>query len=237
MISPVIYTGLVLGAMSSLHCVGMCGPIALSLPTVSNTPLSKFTSAFLYNAGRVSMYMVLGAVVGMAGFGVSLLVAGRYLSIAIGLIMISLLLFPSLRVQSQAFSGGFFFHVRRSLGQFLQGKSYRSSLFSGIMNGLLPCGLVYFALGLSTATGSADKGMLFMAGFGLGNFPVMWALAFFGQAIRPVLSFRLKRLTPVLVCCAACLLIVRGLALGIPYLSPAIQTATAPAAIECHTVK
>jgi sulfite exporter TauE/SafE len=90
----------------------------------------------------------------------------------------------------------------------------------GLLNGLLPCGLVYLALASAVAAGSAVNGAAFMAFFGLGTLPAMFAIAVFGNFMRQGIRLKLRRAVPAFMTVMALLLILRGLSLGIPYLSP-----------------
>ncbi len=232
---PLFVAGLLLGAVSSLHCVGMCGPIAISLPVVKDSYLSKFASSFLYNAGRITTYTILGAVLGTAAFGFAVLNAGRYLSIGIGILMLVFLFFPASKMLRNNYLASLFLTLRKNLGNLFARKNYHSVFFIGLLNGLLPCGLVYFALAAAVTAGSIFKSCLFMTGFGTGSLPVMWSLSFFGAVIRPQLGRRIKMLTPYFIFFTACLLIIRGLGLGIPYVSPTIfNEADSKTIIECH---
>ena len=233
--TPLFVAGLLLGAVSSLHCVGMCGPIAISLPVVKNSYSSKFISSFLYNAGRITTYTALGAILGTASFGFTVLNAGRYLSISIGILMIAFLFFPAFKIHQTNYLASFFFKLRTNLGKLFARKNYHSVFFIGLLNGLLPCGLVYFALAAAATADSIFNSSLFMTGFGAGSLPVMWSLSFFGAVIRPQFGMKIKKLTPYFIFFTACLLIVRGLGLGIPYVSPAIfNEAGSKTIIECH---
>lgn len=93
----------------------------------------------------------------------------------------------------------------------------------GILNGFLPCGLVYLALAASLATGTLVGSVVYMAVFAVGTFPVMMAISL-GGGLIPV-SFRQKaaKAIPVFVFAIGVLFILRGLNLGIPYISPKIS--------------
>ena len=109
-----------------------------------------------------------------------------------------------------------------------------SSLFSiGLLNGLLPCGLIYLAITSSFITGTSLKGGLFMLFFGLGTLPMMLAAVFFGNYMNQQLRTRLRKSVPLFLFVMAALLILRGMGLGIPYISPAFAAHTADA-VSCH---
>jgi len=102
----------------------------------------------------------------------------------------------------------------------LQRRTFRSLALLGALNGLLPCGLVYVALAGAVSRGSLAAGILFMALFGLGTMPTMLAVSLSGRILPLAFRSKLRAAIPVGVCLLAMLLILRGLALGIPYLSP-----------------
>ena len=132
-----------------------------------------------------------------------------------------------------------FAFIRNKLGKLITQKKYHSVFFIGLLNGLLPCGLVYMAIAAAVSTASVINSSLFMAAFGLGTLPLMWSLSFFGSYITVQSRVTIRKAYPYLLFAMACLLIVRGLGLGIPYLSPDINNngyAVNPA-IECHTIK
>jgi hypothetical protein len=227
-------TALVMGAMGSLHCIGMCGPLALSLPVTRLTPSGKMFATLLYNLGRTTTYAVLGALFGLLGLTFGLVGLQQSLSIAIGIIILIVLVWPKNKIvlNSNSRMQLFFSRVRNKLGQLLKNEKYQSVYLIGLLNGLLPCGLLYMALAAGVATASVSKSILFMIFFGLGTLPLMWAFSFFGSFINLKSRQQLRKLVPVMFFFMACLLILRGLGLGIPFVSPAIQDNKA-AAMEC----
>jgi sulfite exporter TauE/SafE len=213
-----------IGVIGSFHCVGMCGPIALSLPLKNGSLFSKFINTLLYNSGRILTYSLLGLVMGSIGHSISVLGFQQGLSIAAGVIILLLILLPKLfpsSFKSKNIAAVFFEKIRKTFGK-LFFKKNQSTLFAiGFLNGLLPCGLVYLALAGATATGNIQKAILFMAAFGAGTLPVMWTIAFWGNYINVNIRQRIRNVYPYMMMLMACLLILRGMGLGIPYLSPA----------------
>jgi hypothetical protein len=225
--------GLSIGILGSFHCVGMCGPLALALPINSQHMFSRFTGSLLYNAGRVLCYSMLGAAAGALGEGFVLAGLQQGLSIAFGVVVLLVLaapaVWPSLRrgmpVQLKIFE-----NLRAFFGR-LFFKKNPSTLFAiGFLNGLLPCGMVYIALAAAVAAGSWVGSISFMAAFGLGTLPLMWAIAFCGNLLGSSIRKRIRGAYPYMMALVACLLIVRGMGLGIPYLSPA----SSPTKKEIH---
>ncbi len=219
-------TAFAMGLVGSFHCVGMCGPIALSLPINSDSFLSKFSGALLYNAGRIITYSVFGLLFGSIGKTIALFGYQQWLSIILGVLIIAFIILPK---KMSVFNSNNFLlsrlsKLRERLGKLLLKKNY-SSLFSiGLLNGLLPCGLVYMAVAGAIAAGDVFKSIFFMAFFGLGTLPMMWGIAFFGNFININMRQKIRKAYPYMMMLMACMLIVRGMGLGIPYLSPKVNT-------------
>ena len=222
----IVLTALTLGLLGSLHCVGMCGPIALALPVLSNSRWARLRGIITYNAGRVFTYSTLGVVFGL--LGKTFIIAGyqQGLSIALGIIILLILILPTGYNPSSKVTSFIFKPVvklKSALGKLFAKKSY-SSLFSiGVLNGLLPCGLVYTAVAGAIAVAEPFKAAGFMALFGLGTIPAMLGLSLAGQKISMGLRNNFRKVSVVFVCAMAVLLILRGLNLGIPYVSPELD--------------
>lgn len=218
-------TALVLGLTSSLHCVGMCGPIALALPGRGGTLSRILPGRLAYNFGRITTYAMLGTAVGLFGEGLSFAGWQQGLSIALGILLL-LLSLSTFRVESHflalppvtRFMGG----LKRRLGRLMRIDSTSSLFHIGILNGLLPCGFVYLGLAGAASLGHGLGGMLYMSLFGLGTLPAMLSLSLVGR-LTPGLQRYSRPLMLGVSLLFASWLILRGLDLGIPYLSPAIS--------------
>jgi len=234
MSAEIIIPALVLGAVSSLHCIGMCGPLAMSLP-LGEKNSSKFTGALLYNFGRMTTYATLGLFFGLVGRSFALFGWQQKLSIAMGILILVLLVIPKLLNTKNEFARWntkLMTSLRASLSKLLY-KGNPGSLYAiGLLNGLLPCSMVYLALAGSVATGDAVNGALFMAVFGAGTIPAMWTISFFGGLMKNSLKFKMKNLYPAMMMIMAMLLIMRGLNLGIPFVSPTLR-ASSNMVLEC----
>ncbi len=218
-----IWTAFLLGFLGSLHCVGMCGPIALA---VSAKDQSRFyVNKLVYNLGRTVTYAFLGLLIGTVGFSFSLVGSQQFISIALGALII-LLAFSYKKTERVVSSSGLFGMVngiKSGLGKYIKKGSRSAFLFTGILNGLLPCGMVYLALVASLAMQHPILGSLYMLFFGLGTLPTMLFLMV-GSTKIP-LSFRTKllRSMPYFAMFIGILFIVRGMGLGIHYLSPSMH--------------
>ena len=230
-----IISALTLGLLSSFHCVGMCGPFALALPFPNKTYWQKIGGILFYNLGRIMTYSLLGLFFGLIGRIVSLAGFQQYLSIALGFFILLYVILPYFHLQfpQLTFVSEFTIWVHTLLGKLLRKPSFGKLLFIGMLNGLLPCGMVYFAVAGALATGSIGYGWLFMIVFGIGTVPLMALLSYFGFLINLRTRNFLKKLIPVALGLMAILLIFRGMNLGIPYLSPYLS-GTSGNVITCH---
>lgn len=221
--SMLFLPALILGLFGSLHCAGMCGPIAMAVPLKNNMLIERIFSSFLYNFGRAVTYALLGLAFGLIGQGFALSGWQRWISIAIGAIMILSIIFPAIFKSKVTFEKGVFRYIgklKSGLGKLFQIRSYPSLFAIGILNGFLPCGLVYAAIGGSIATFSALNGALFMFIFGLGTFPMLISISLIGSILTQTIRQKLQKLVPFVIVLFGILFILRGLTLGIPYISP-----------------
>ena len=231
----IFLTALTLGFLGSFHCVGMCGPIALALPLNCESLFSKITGSLLYNAGRIFTYALFGGFFGL--IGQSIVVAGyqQGLSITLGTAILIMALLPKriankFRITSMMFS--YIGSVKEKLKKLFKKNSYSSLFFIGTLNGLLPCGLVYLGIAGAIATGNTISGSFFMAVFGMGTVPAMITIALISSSININFRKKVSKVVPVFTVAMALLLILRGLNLGIPYVSPEMS-ATKPVCNKC----
>jgi hypothetical protein len=226
------WTALLLGLVGSVHCAGMCGPLALALPAGGSSRARFVAGRLAYNLGRILTYALLGAVFGLVGKGFELAGVQRWVSLALGAGILGGLLFSPQLVRANPVTGALS-RLKGALGRLLKARSLTALLAFGLLNGLLPCGLVYVACAGATATGSALRGVEYMVVFGLGTVPMMLGIALLGAQLQLVLRFKLQRLIPVSLGIVGALLLLRGMALGIPYVSPKLPAQPA-ADVSCH---
>lgn len=217
-----IFAALGLGFATGFHCIGMCGPIALSLGLSKSQQVNFHLQNLTYQFGRIFTYTLLGAVVGIVGEGFHLAGFQQYITIFAGILLIIMALF--------SFGGDFaskipainnaLLRVKINLGKFLQKKDYTSRFLTGVLNGFLPCGMVYMALTASLAAGGIWQSASFMALFGLGTFPFMFAVVLFGNLINTATRTKILKFVPIFMLVLGGLFILRGLEIGIPYISP-----------------
>lgn len=222
----ILLSALVLGLMGSFHCAGMCGPIAIALPLHGNTILQKIFGGSLYNLGRTITYGIMGALFGMLGQGIHLLGFQQKVSVVMGALMIISVLFPAFFRSQYSLDKSLFSFVgklKKSIGKLFAVRSFQSLFFIGLLNGLLPCGLVYIAIAGAIGTGSTTEGALYMILFGLGTIPMMLGISLAGNLLGLAVRQKINKIIPVLVVVVGLLFVLRGLDLGIPYLSPKKQ--------------
>lgn len=234
-----LWTAFVFGLGGSLHCVGMCGPIVMALPGGSGSRLSYLWGRLLYNSGRALTYALMGAALG--AFGQTLQLAGyqRGLSVGLGVLMLLVILLPSGWV-SRRIKWQPYHQMRNNIKllwvKFFTKGTHRSLFVIGILNGFLPCGFVYLALAGAITTGSPTNGAAYMALFGLGTMPILVSIALAGRMLGTKARAALTRLYPAAGIIVAVLIVLRGMSLGIPFVSPKMnQNAQHSTKIEsCH---
>lgn len=236
--SAIFFAAFTLGMMGSFHCIGMCGPLAFSLPLGNRSDIAKFGGTLLYNVGRIITYSILGLLFGLAGKSFSLFGFQQGLSIGVGVTILFFVLIPKKWLTTKTANNilaDYSAKIRAALGGLFLKKTYRSLLAIGLLNGLLPCGLIYMAIAGAIAYADPAKSSFFMAAFGLGTLPVMWSVSFFGNYIGIGIRQKIRSAYPVMMALMACLLILRGLGLDIPYVSPVMNKDTREVQ-NCHPV-
>lgn len=217
---------LMLGLIGSFHCIGMCGPIAIALPLKTNNWFSRIFGGVLYNIGRAITYGLMGAFFGLVGKGFKLGGLQQWVSIIMGIIMILSVLFPIL-FKNQGKLDGFVTKMvgglKKAFGKMFAIRSYYSLFIIGILNGFLPCGLVYMAIAGAIASGEVLNGSLYMVIFGLGTLPIMLSLSLVSNIISLKFRNKISRIIPIFIIIIGILFILRGMNLGIKYISPKLS--------------
>ena len=236
--SPEILAAFLVGLVGSLHCIGMCGPIAIALPVPDSNNISFFTGRILYNLGRVVAYSFLGAILGLLGGRIALAGAQQLVSIILGAIIIVAVLLPqkyknyfAQRPITQKLAQP----LKENIGVLFKKGTFSAMFIIGILNGFLPCGLVYVALAGAIASGNAISGAAVMILFGLGTVPAMFAATIFGKFINVGIRTKIRKAVPVLALFLGIIFILRGMNLGIPYLSPKLSSQVEISSeMDCH---
>ena len=235
-INAIFEIGFLMGLLGSVHCIGMCGPLVLALPMAQKTNLEKWGVLFLYHFGKISSYSMLGVLFGLFGSQLPLFGVQENISIFIGILMLIyvgyvFVLKPKQKIGFLQFNL-LYSSITKQLGMLFKLNNKLAFYLIGFLNGLLPCGMVYLALTSALATQNVFYGGWLMAFFGLGTLPALIMVAIGGQYFGTKFRQQLQSLLPVFIFSMGVLLILRGLNLGIPYLSP--TTGMGTNALHCH---
>ncbi|MTI31565.1 sulfite exporter TauE/SafE family protein [Xanthovirga aplysinae] len=233
-----LWTAFIVGLMGSMHCVGMCAPLAMALPGDRSSRWKFVQSRLFYNLGRIITYSLLGFFIGILGEGISLAIPQQYLSIFAGIIIIFSLILPSSYLQKfKAFLPLYRFtnFLKQKFSLQFKRRGPSTSFFVGLLNGLLPCGMVYVALAGAMAGGNSLFSATYMAVFGMGTLPLMLTISLGGNFLPIALKGSYRKALPLFTFLLGCLFILRGMNLGIPYLSPQlVQDNSFVDFILCH---
>jgi len=232
-----LYTALLFGLISSFHCIGMCGPIAMMLPIDRSNQTKKVFQILLYHLGRLTAYGMLGLFFGILGKGLFLAGFQQKLSIFVGIMMIIFVIVPEKKLAQYNFSKPIYkliSKVKSHLGAQFKRKSPDALFTIGLLNGFLLCGLVYAALFGAIAMQSELLGVAYMVLYGIGTIPMMSAVVLLSNFITVPVRNRIQKLIPIVVILIGSLFIVRGMGLDIPYISPNTTSLVVQANPDCH---
>jgi sulfite exporter TauE/SafE len=225
--STFVITGFILGLTSSLHCIGMCGPIAMAVPVNRKNNWTILGGVLQYNLGRIFTYSILGLLIGSIGLTIHTFGILQWLSIISGILLIAYAwrkwLGKSFHLNIPSFNVNGF--VSKGIGTILRSKFPFKLPLLGAMNGLLPCGMVYVALMNALLTGTQGSSALAMIAFGVGTLPSMIAVGFAAGKINGALRTKLNSAVPYMLTLVGFLIILRGMNLGIPFISPKAEMA------------
>jgi len=217
-----LYAACMMGLLGSLHCLGMCGPIAFALPVGTTIMRIKLLKYGLYNAGRIVTYASLGWIIGMVGKGFEMVGMQQILSIAAGALIIASVVLSRTSSQNKVtnrITDAIRTRLKSAFNFYFRKKGYTALFMLGILNGLLPCGMIYIAMLAALATGSSWSGAAFMAAFGLGTVPLMFAVCVAGSAVSIKWKSAIYKVAPMLACVVGVLLILRGMQIDVPFVS------------------
>ena len=232
-----LFSALFFGLISSLHCIGMCGPIAMMLPVDHKNPTKKALQILTYHLGRLTAYGFLGLAFGLLGKGLFIAGFQQNISIAVGVLMIIIAIVPEKVFVQYNFSKPIYkviSSIKSSLGNQFKRKTFDALFSIGFLNGLLPCGLVYAALFGAIAMQNEVLGVAYMLLYGIGTIPLMSVVVYASGFMSVPLRSKLQRIIPIITIGIGILFILRGLSLGIPFISPAEQSLFVQANPNCH---
>jgi sulfite exporter TauE/SafE len=232
-----LFSALLFGLVSSLHCIGMCGPIAMMLPVDHKNPAKRVLQITTYHFGRLTAYGLLGLAFGLLGKGLFIAGFQQNLSIVIGILMIVIAVVPERVFAQYNFSKPIYkiiSKIKTLLGNQFKKKTFDALFSIGFLNGLLPCGLVYAALFGAIAMQNEVLGVGYMLLYGLGTIPLMSAVVLASGFISLPMRSKLQAIIPIVTIGIGVLFILRGLSLGIPFISPAEQSLFVQANPDCY---
>jgi hypothetical protein len=215
------YSALIMGFIGSLHCIGMCGPIAMMLPADTSKHWKFIVGRVLYNSGRIMTYAILGLSVGFIGESTTYYVSQKSLSIFLGALILIGVFLPKTWKQELSLKNyifGFTNFIKGSLSKLFKKHSLTTQFLFGVLNGFLPCGLVYAALSGAFLTETLTDGMLFMFLFGVGTLPMMLGISLGAKWLRKTFSAKLPKLIPITYSLIGLWLIFRGLIISFPHI-------------------
>ena len=228
-----MFTPLLLGLAGSLHCVGMCGPLMLALPLPDSARRAVVVQILLYQSGRILSYSALGVLFGLLGKGIAIAGFQQILSLFSGVFIIAMAImawrFERLVTALPGF-GAFTRTIQQQLGKMMRKHSTSGSIAVGMLNGLLPCGMVYAALAGAISTTNSVDGGIFMALFGIGTLPLLLTVNLAGRSMGFKWRAKMKMVQPILLTLAGILLLQRGLHLDLSL----FESAVPKAGYECH---
>ncbi len=231
-----LIAALTLGVFGSLHCIGMCGPLVLAVPSNAQNRVQYLIERIVYNAGKAFTYGVMGAVLGYAGKNI-LISVQQDLSLILGFSLLVTVAVPlGLRNKLDTFSPLRYLYtfVKVRFAEQMKKRGFTTLAVMGMLNGLLPCGLVYTALVGAAVVADAWQSALFMIVFGLGTAPALVLVSFSGKLLSIKYRSLFSRAVPIFSIALALILILRGMNLGIPMLSPKVShTVTHEKTMDC----
>lgn len=228
--NTITYTmALLMGFTGSLHCAGMCGPIVWIMPFQAFTGMKKMAALGLYHLGRISVYALL-AIILYSFRNLFDPKIQQYISLALGGILLVFGIISFIPNHTIKLKLPWAEYIKNQLGKIIGRPGLSTIAIAGVLNGLLPCGLVYMALSASLTANTPVNAALIMYVFGLGTLPMLISITVLKTRFSFIRINHFRRLVPVVVFAFGCLFMLRGMNLGIPYLSPKVV-------VEQHGIK
>lgn len=218
------YLAFFMGIFGSLHCAVMCGPLLLAVQVNSKISWKGTINKLLYQIGRIMMYGCIGLAFGLLGSIAAMKGWQQGFSLFTGLLLLAF-----------GFVQGFCKKSRRLAS--LQTKAIQpfakmmglwlykpgGAFVAGLLNGILPCGMVYMALISAMSADGAHRSFAFMVLFGLGTLPVMLIFSLAAGFSKGFIKVKFGKLIPIIYVAMGFWFILRGANLDIPYLSPLLH--------------
>jgi uncharacterized protein len=209
-------TALIMGVAGSLHCAGMCSPLALA---ITNTNKTALTNRILYNLGRILTYGILGGIVAGVGYSLPLTGFQNALSLLLGLCLILMAVLGYKRNRIRFVTNAllrFSNQLKKLFSHFIQRKTPGALLLMGAINGLLPCGLTFLALSVCLTLAAPIDGFIYMLLFGVGTLPVMLGFVSVIELLTRKLQWDIRTITTGMMVLSGVLLIARVFLMHVP---------------------
>jgi sulfite exporter TauE/SafE len=208
-----------IGLLGSVHCVGMCGPLAFAVPSLQPGWGYLLWDKLSYQGGRIIAYCLLGVFIGLAGRQLWLAGVQQGLSILSGVLIMVAAISRILKFSMGNPNAKLLKPFNQLFSFALKHKA--NHVIIGMINGLLPCGFVYLAMAGALNTGSVSTAVTYMFWFGLGTVPLMLIAGISMGFTSAGLRRKINKTVPYLMLGLGMWFICRGMELNIPYLSPA----------------
>lgn len=222
------YLAFMIGLLGSVHCIGMCGPLAFAVPSLKQGAAYLVLDKILYQIGRIISYCALGVFIGLIGRQIWLAGLQQGISIFTGVLIIMAACSRLFKMSVGNGSSVLLKPFNKLFGYALKHKA--NHLIIGMINGLLPCGFVYLALAGALNTGSPGKAAEYMFWFGTGTAPLMLIATISMGFTSTLIRRRINKVIPYMMLCLGIWFLLRGMELNIPYLSPSKPGST----IDCR---
>lgn len=218
------YLAFFMGLLGSIHCAVMCGPLLLAVQAGQQISWKTTLNKLIYQLGRILTYGFLGLILGAIGNVAAIQGWQQGFSLVTGVILFGIGLFYIFGKSSSSLAN-IQTKAIQPFAKFMSKWLYRpgGSFVAGILNGVLPCGMVYMALASAVNADSLENSFLFMVLFGLGTLPLLLLFSFAGNFPKRVFKKGFSTVLPILFLLMGIWFILRGANLDIPYLSPLLH--------------
>lgn len=215
------FSAFLIGLAGSVHCVGMCGPLALAIPGASKDKgFTFFLRTIAYQISRISGYGVLGLIVGFFSQGMQFTGVQPYFSLLSGILLLFLGFFGIIP-EVNAFSKypiiqHFQVKINRIIGTVMTNEHFSTPFVLGFLNAMLPCGMIYIALGTGLSSGNMSEAALYLISFGLGTLPLMFMVSLSGQFLSLQMRRSWQKAIPIIFMISGIILIYKGMNIALP---------------------
>lgn len=229
-ILDIFLVSFILGILGSFHCIGMCGPLVMGI--FNQKFLTHPWQYFTYHLGKIIAYAIIGGSIGLIGATFHVFMSQQRVSMLTGFSLLIYVVWSKVAKKDSMSSKVQSYYTR--FRAFFEGAPWPKYYLFGFLNGFLPCGLVYVAATSAISTGHVSKSILWMVFFGLGTIPSLSLVLILRNKMASQFQFVFQKLYQNIIFILAVLLILRGLNLGIPYLSPSYDVKSEQVFNCCH---